>query len=81
MRGCFDQAAIIGMTTITAKSAIAQSARLDVDSSGRTHGGVWILGPLRRGSAWETTAVPEIRAQARRLALDIAATEALPVAA
>jgi uncharacterized NAD(P)/FAD-binding protein YdhS len=29
---------------------------------------LWLIGPLRRGARWETTAVPEIRAQARLLA-------------
>jgi uncharacterized NAD(P)/FAD-binding protein YdhS len=52
---------------------------LDIDSAGRliaTGGGVqphlWLVGSLRRGARWETTAVPEIRAQARRLAADLA---------
>jgi len=31
-----------------------------------------VLGPLRRGRLWETTAVPEIRAQADRLAAHVA---------
>ena len=26
------------------------------------------LGPLRRGTLWESTAIPEIRSEARRLA-------------
>jgi uncharacterized NAD(P)/FAD-binding protein YdhS len=41
-----------------------------VDSDGRTRPGghVWALGPLCRGSRWETTAIPEIRAQAARIA-------------
>jgi uncharacterized NAD(P)/FAD-binding protein YdhS len=54
---------------------------LDIDDSGRlvAAGGavqqrLWLVGPLRRGARWETTAVPEIRAQARRLAADLAAT-------
>jgi uncharacterized NAD(P)/FAD-binding protein YdhS len=34
---------------------------------------VWLVGALRRGARWETTAVPEIRAQARRLAMDLVA--------
>jgi uncharacterized NAD(P)/FAD-binding protein YdhS len=46
---------------------------------------VWLIGSLRRGAEWETTAVPEIRAQARRLATDLAAADrraaALPAAA
>jgi len=52
---------------------------LDIDGAGRlvAAGGavqprLWLVGPLRRGARWETTAVPEIRAQARRLALDLA---------
>jgi uncharacterized NAD(P)/FAD-binding protein YdhS len=53
---------------------------LDIDPAGRliSAGGVvqerlWLVGPMRRGARWETTAVPEIRAQARRLAADLAA--------
>ena len=48
---------------------------LDIDPDGRLIGadgrpqrGRWLIGPLRRGARWETTAVPEIRAQARQLA-------------
>lgn len=47
---------------------------LDIDDSGRLIGadgrpqrGRWLIGPLRRGAQWETTAVPEIRAQAAAL--------------
>jgi uncharacterized NAD(P)/FAD-binding protein YdhS len=47
---------------------------LDIDADGRLVGadgrardGLWLLGPLRRGARWETTAVPEIRTQARQL--------------
>jgi uncharacterized NAD(P)/FAD-binding protein YdhS len=32
-----------------------------------TDGRVWLVGPLRRGERWETTAIPEIRAQAAAL--------------
>jgi uncharacterized NAD(P)/FAD-binding protein YdhS len=39
-----------------------------LDRSGRAHPRLWTIGPLRRGHAWETTAVPEIRAQAAELA-------------
>jgi uncharacterized NAD(P)/FAD-binding protein YdhS len=45
---------------------IDASGRL-VDADGRVNEGRWLIGPLRRGARWETTAVPEIRAQARRL--------------
>ncbi|WP_375474689.1 FAD/NAD(P)-binding protein [uncultured Jatrophihabitans sp.] len=37
---------------------------------------MWTLGPLRRGELWESTAVPEIRAHAARLAGDV--LDALP---
>jgi uncharacterized NAD(P)/FAD-binding protein YdhS/Tfp pilus assembly protein PilF len=38
------------------------------DASGRCPAPVWTLGSLRRGSLWETTAMPEIRQQAAALA-------------
>lgn len=45
---------------------------LDVDADGLVLGAAYprisVIGPLRRGAFWETTAVPEIRAQAGRLA-------------
>jgi uncharacterized NAD(P)/FAD-binding protein YdhS len=51
---------------------------LDIDASGRLIGADgrvqpdrWLIGPLRRGAKWETTAVPEIRAQARGLAIPV----------
>jgi uncharacterized NAD(P)/FAD-binding protein YdhS len=57
---------------------------LDIDRAGRLVGAggvlrerLWLIGPLRRGARWETTAVPEIRAQARRLATDL--ESAMPV--
>jgi uncharacterized NAD(P)/FAD-binding protein YdhS len=47
---------------------------LDIDAGGRlvsadghVRDGLWSIGPLRRGARWETTAVPEIRSQARAL--------------
>jgi uncharacterized NAD(P)/FAD-binding protein YdhS len=50
------------------------SLGLDIDDAGRLIGadgkvrdGRWLIGPLRRGVRWETTAVPEIRSQARDL--------------
>lgn len=36
---------------------------------GSAHPALWTLGPTRRGVLWETTAAPEIRAQARALAV------------
>lgn len=49
---------------------------IDIDgrlmgAGGRAHDRLWVIGPLRRGARWETTAVPEIRAQARRLVSDL----------
>ncbi len=43
-----------------------------VDRSGRVSPHVSVVGPLRRGAEWETTAIPEIRAQAEALAARIA---------
>jgi uncharacterized NAD(P)/FAD-binding protein YdhS len=43
-----------------------------VGRSGAAQDRLWLVGPLRRGALWETTAVPEIRAQARCLAVDLA---------
>jgi uncharacterized NAD(P)/FAD-binding protein YdhS len=42
---------------------------LMVDAEGRTEpsGRIWALGPICRGCRWESTAIPEIRAQAARL--------------
>jgi uncharacterized NAD(P)/FAD-binding protein YdhS len=38
--------------------------------SGRSSGGLWVIGSLRRPALWETTAVPELRAQAESVARD-----------
>jgi uncharacterized NAD(P)/FAD-binding protein YdhS len=35
-----------------------------LDRSGTAQERLWLVGPLRRGVWWETTAVPELRAQA-----------------
>jgi uncharacterized NAD(P)/FAD-binding protein YdhS len=40
---------------------------LDADADGLIRPGLWLVGPLRRGRSWESTAVPEIRAQVERL--------------
>ncbi|WP_067503542.1 FAD/NAD(P)-binding protein [Actinoplanes sp. TFC3] len=50
--------------------AIDAAGRM-VAADGRVHDRIWLIGPLRRGAQWETTAVPEIRAQAHRIALDL----------
>ena len=44
-----------------------------LDRNGRASTTLSTLGPTLRGSLWETTAVPEIRAQAARLATRILA--------
>ena len=59
---------------------------IDVDgrligAGGRAHDRLWVIGPLRRGARWETTAVPEIRAQARRLVGDMHADTQVAAAA
>ncbi len=41
---------------------------IDTDPDGRAAPGLWLIGPLRKGHVWESTAIPEIRAQADRLA-------------
>ncbi|GIE30980.1 hypothetical protein Ait01nite_040250 [Actinoplanes italicus] len=41
---------------------------IDTDENGQARPGLWVVGPLRRGRLWEATAVPEIRAQADRVA-------------
>lgn len=48
-----------------------------VDAEGREHDTLFTLGPLRRGELWETTAIPEIRAQAQALAQRLAGTRLL----
>jgi uncharacterized NAD(P)/FAD-binding protein YdhS len=42
-----------------------------VDDAGTAEAPVWTLGALRRGELWETTAIPEIRTQARALAIAV----------
>ncbi|MER5769496.1 FAD/NAD(P)-binding protein [Streptomyces sp. NPDC001985] len=43
------------------------------DSGGRTNRPLYTLGSARRGEAWETTAIPEIRVQAEEVALALLA--------
>ncbi|MET9021944.1 hypothetical protein ABZV93_18345 [Actinopolymorpha sp. NPDC004070] len=43
-----------------------------VGRDGHPNPRMWLVGPLRRGRFWETTAVPEIRAQARDLVTALA---------
>jgi uncharacterized NAD(P)/FAD-binding protein YdhS len=47
------------------------------DAAGRASQTLFAIGPLRRGELWETTAIPEIRAQAEALAQRLVLREAL----
>lgn len=49
---------------------------LATDADGRCGAGLYVIGALRRGELWETTAVPEIRVQADAVAAAIAASAA-----
>lgn len=53
--------------------ADTQGLGLQVDDTGRLDAGqrVWTLGALCRGRDWESTAIPEIRQQARRIAVQL----------
>jgi uncharacterized NAD(P)/FAD-binding protein YdhS len=53
---------------------------LDTDTAGclpNTDGKLWLVGPLRRGEHWETTAIPEIREQAALLSMSLRQTPEL----
>jgi uncharacterized NAD(P)/FAD-binding protein YdhS len=43
------------------------------DHAGRTPHQIYAIGPLRRGTLWESTAIPEIRSEAEKLALRLLA--------
>src|SRR5262249_8648103 len=47
---------------------IGLATRADGSLEGPAADRLWTLGPLRRGELWETTAIPEIRLQARTIA-------------
>lgn len=44
-----------------------------LDASGRGHDDLFVLGALRRGDLWESTAVPELRVQAEAVGAAVAA--------
>jgi len=44
-----------------------------IGSTGKPTAGLYALGPLRKGTLWESTAIPEIRQQAAGLAVLVAA--------
>jgi uncharacterized NAD(P)/FAD-binding protein YdhS len=45
-----------------------------IDSSGRPSPALYVIGPARKGSLWETIAVPELHTQASELAEHLACT-------
>jgi uncharacterized NAD(P)/FAD-binding protein YdhS len=49
-----------------------------VDASGFAASSMSVVGPLRRGSEWETTAIPELRVQAEQVATRITSTRPTP---
>ena len=51
-------------TTATAGMGFNTDRGRLLDSAGSAEAPVWVLGALRRGELWESTAVPEIRSQA-----------------
>ena len=51
-----------------------------IDAHGDVHRVLWAIGPLCKGARWETTAVPEIRAQAAVLAGVLTRPRKLPIA-
>jgi uncharacterized NAD(P)/FAD-binding protein YdhS len=42
-----------------------------------TNNALWVVGPLRRGQRWESTAIPEIRMQAADLSRSLQRADAL----
>lgn len=44
-----------------------------IGREGRSTGGLWVIGSLRRPALWETTAVPELRGQAESIARECVA--------
>lgn len=60
----------LAVTTTAGMGLATHDGRL-VDGRGRADAPLWTLGALRRGELWESTAIPEIRTQARALAVDV----------
>ncbi|MGT2425118.1 FAD/NAD(P)-binding protein [Amnibacterium kyonggiense] len=58
-----------------AARADALGIGIDVDGDGRARGSatLFVVGPARRGSQWESTAIPEIRQHATEVAATVAA--------
>ena len=49
-----------------------------VDTQGRPSDFLFAIGPLLKGTLWETTAVPELRAQAHQVAKALRAADQRP---
>jgi hypothetical protein len=47
-----------------------------IGSAGEVHSDIWVVGPLRRGMLWESSAVPELRVQAAKVAAELATNKA-----
>ena len=62
------RAGITLATTATAGMGFRTTQGRLLDSAGTTDAPIWVLGALRRGELWESTAVPEIRGQASAVA-------------
>jgi len=57
---------------------IGLGVQTDADGRAVAPGGaarrdIWVIGPLRRGTLWESTAVPELRVQAAQVARELSA--------
>lgn len=46
-----------------------------VDGAGNTAAGLWAIGPMRKGTDWECTAIPDIRNQAHDIARSVMLVE------
>lgn len=60
-----DRAGVALATLATAGMGFRTDNGRLLDSSGAARNPIWVLGALRRGELWESTAVPEIRTQAQ----------------
>jgi uncharacterized NAD(P)/FAD-binding protein YdhS len=61
---------VLGRPSTAGMGFRTEAGRL-VDSAGSTEAPIWTLGCLRRGELWESTAIPEIRAQAAQVAVSV----------
>ena len=60
----------LGRPSTAGMGLLTEAGRL-VDSAGSTGAPIWTLGCVRRGELWESTAIPEIRAQAAQVAVSV----------